>query len=593
MRRATIIAIALLALAAGAYLLLRGAEKNSTKPIERQAVATAPARRPNVVLISIDTVRPDHLGCYGYSRKTSSNIDALAAKGARFNWARGQAPWTLPSHMSLMTSMLPSHNRVENIDEVLSDSIPTLAERMKAGGYTTAALVNNGQMRAHWGFNRGFDLWREFEADTASGDCEHMTGAALDWLSSRPNTASEKPFFLFVHYYDAHDPYDPPEPYRQVFQNTLSGARTHELAWAGRTPEQQLPAEQLEQLKAAYDGEIAWLDHELGRLIEKLPPDTLLVLFSDHGEAFEEHGWTLHGATLFDEEIRTVLILSDPSPLKGKPASIDAPVMLMDVAPTILERCGIERPATFEGMSLLPLLKGGSLPDRAVQSETKAVLEGRILKTLILPPWKLVYDLVEGGQQLYKLPDEQTEVSAGQAAALAPLSSLMSQWVSEENYWMLYAHGSGEFEVKLTAPDGQFLVFIPIDMDYERDGVEPSEDGRSIRWMSYPGGKTKGMYLQISPADAPIKVDLKLSGETKPEQVFLGRSRTHPQSLPAVVNLPESEWQEPFNRRAFQADSPGLYIERRRGHGATTRQATPGKPDAQTQRQLRSLNYLR
>src|SRR4051794_7679516 len=131
--------------------------------------------RPNVLLISLDTLRPDHIGCYGYSKPTSPNLDHFAARAIRFTNCRAQAPWTLPSHMSLFTSMLPSQNGVDNLNKVLPADVTTLAALMSEAGYMTAALVNNGQMRAHWGFDRGFQTWREFAVDTPEGHCETIT----------------------------------------------------------------------------------------------------------------------------------------------------------------------------------------------------------------------------------------------------------------------------------------------------------------------------------------------------------------------------------------------------------------------------------
>ncbi len=161
----------------------------------------SPVGRTNVLLISLDTLRADHLGCYGYTRPTSPDLDRFAAQSIRFSNCRTQAPWTLPAHMALFTSMTPSSNGVDNLNKVLSDDIPTLAELLRSAGYRTAALVNNGQMKAHWGFNRGFSSWHEFEVDTPAGNCESITAAARAWLTNAP-----EPFFLFLHYYDAHDP---------------------------------------------------------------------------------------------------------------------------------------------------------------------------------------------------------------------------------------------------------------------------------------------------------------------------------------------------------------------------------------------------
>src|SRR5215468_10326927 len=133
------------------------------------------AARPNVLLISLDTLRPDHLGCYGYGKPTSPNLDRFARRALVFTNCRAQAPWTLPSHMSLFTSMVPSFNGVDNLNKVLPEDIPTMAQLLRGEGYRTAALVNNGQMRAHWGFARGFDQWREFDVDTPAGNCENLT----------------------------------------------------------------------------------------------------------------------------------------------------------------------------------------------------------------------------------------------------------------------------------------------------------------------------------------------------------------------------------------------------------------------------------
>src|SRR5205807_141719 len=178
-----------------------------------------PPARPNVVLVSLDTVRPDHLGCYGYGKDTSPNLDALARQGVRFGQARCQMPFTLASHMSLFTSTLPSHNTVDHLEAALPAELPTLAQLLHAHGYATAALVNDGQMKARWGFHRGFGLWREFPERRPEGDCEHLTAEALAWLDSRP----PEPFFLFLHYYDPHNPYDPPARYREAFRPSLTG----------------------------------------------------------------------------------------------------------------------------------------------------------------------------------------------------------------------------------------------------------------------------------------------------------------------------------------------------------------------------------
>jgi hypothetical protein len=328
-------------IATGVWLILPSHPRAALMPA---AAPHAAIRRPNVLLISIDTVRPDHLSLYGYAKKTSPNLasDFAQPGSAVFTRARSQAPWTLPSHMSLLTSMLPSHNGVDNINQVLPETILTLPQVLQTQGYRTAALVNTGQMRAHWGFNRGFDEWREFAVDTPEGACDNITNEAINWLRKNtfpladesvpgkvsPSDPRSRPFFLFVHYYDAHDPYEAPEEFQRAMGATLTGAEARALATANRTPEHNLDAATREKLIASYDAQLAWLDKEVGRLLSAAPPDTLVVLFSDHGEAFEEHGWTLHGATLYDEETRVVLAMKFPG-LATPARTFDEPVMLL------------------------------------------------------------------------------------------------------------------------------------------------------------------------------------------------------------------------------------------------------------------------
>lgn len=567
--------------------------------------------RPNVLLVSIDTVRPDHLGCYGYPRPTSPHIDRLAAGpgGVRFAHATAQAPWTLPSHMSLFTSMLPSHNRVETINQVLPEAFPTLAEIFRSHGYDTAAVVNNGQMRKHWGFARGFGTWQELEVDTPAGNCENVTAQALRWLGGRgPNPSGpdrrDKPFFLFVHYYDAHDPYDPPPAYRARFGVTTTGEEARAIAWAGRLPAQQLPPEQVARLKNAYDGELAWMDHELGNLFRRLPPDTLVVLFSDHGEAFEEHGWTLHGATLYDEEVRAALVLNHPRLRPTSTAAgsvIETPVMLMDVAPTILGLCGIEPPPHFAGADLRPLLAAGTAttsgPPRLILSETKAVLEGRVLKSAALPPWKLVYDLIDGSTRLYKLPGEAADLSAAEPVMAKTLADRVKPWAAEDDHWLLHADGPGEFDATLTAggDDGQFLVFIPTGADPERDHLEVSDDGKTLRWLTRPGGRRKSLYVQMSPPGAPVRLDLKTNGQRDPARVFLGPAGSHPAALPVelkTADLTTGPAPDPAHVKPAPPGEQALHVLRRPG-SSTAIPARAGKLDDETLRQLRSLGYIR
>lgn len=546
--------------------------------------------RPNVVLISLDTLRPDHLGCYGYDRPTSPNLDRFAARALRFSNCRAQAPWTLPSHMSLFTSMLPSHNGVDNLNKVLPDEITTLTQILRGEGYRTAALVNNGQMRAHWGFQRGFDAWREFEADAPAGNCESITREALAWL--RADQASA-PFFLFLHYYDTHNPYEAPAAFRKKLGATLTGEQTRQFCFRHRFPERAFEEPTvIKELMASYDAEIAWLDHELGKLFDALPANTMIVLFSDHGEGFKEHGWMLHGATLYDEEIRVPLLVKLPE-ATSQPVVIDESVMLMDVAPTILTRCGIRPPVEFQGMDLSPLWNGQVLRQRLIPSESKAVVEGRLALSVVLYPLKGIYWLFDGRFELYRLPDETRSLADTDKAAAEALFRPLRDWIESEQYWMIHAVGAGDYEATIELTKGRFGLFIPVGLDEIRDQFDLLDDGQTLRWHVYPGGtgRAKSLFLQPADPSAALRVDFKINGAPVREKMFISKDRRHPKMIPATVS-PDVPAVSPIIDKAFTAEKPGFYVMHHRSAGSRPRTFQAAPLDEQTIRQLRSLGYL-
>lgn len=555
---------------------------------EREAKTATQKPPPNVLLISLDTLRPDHLGCYGYARKTSPNLDKLARDGVVFSNCRCQAPWTLPSHMSLFTSTLPTSNGVDGLNKVLPEGFGTLAQYLGDAGYRTAGLVNNAQMRAHWGFARGFETWREFEADAPEGNCENITAQARTWLKS--NASAGKPFCLFLHYYDPHDPYEAPAPFRKVMGTTLTGKKARELCFRYRFPDLNIRQPELHaDLVAAYDAEIAWLDQELGKLLEDVPPNTLIVVCSDHGEAFEEHGWTLHGATLYEEEVRVPLLLRLPDGAKAGTKIPDS-VMLMDVAPTILAACGVRIPAQFQGDDLSPLWHGKTLPARLIPSETKAVLEGCYLLSAVQQPLKGIYSLFDGRLELYKLPDEHKDLKDGDPVAAKAMLKPLREWIEGEQFWMIHAVGRGDYEAVIEA-DGGFGLFIPVGHDRQRDDIEAVADGRALRWHVYPDGGVKSLFLQPTRPDAGIRLDVKINGESIPAKVFLGKEGKTPVRLPATVAADLSP-ESPFIEKRFASPKDGFHVIRHRSSRSRSGNAHVLRLDEQTLRQLRSLGYV-
>lgn len=334
--------------------------------------------RPNVVMISIDTLRADHLSCYGYTRPTTPHLDALAARGVRFANASAQASWTLPSHMSLMTSQYPHVHGVENDEQALAEEATTLPEVLAAHGYETAAFISWVYLGAQYGFAQGFDEYTELlppehlvDSETgAAYRAEEVTDHAIRWLN-KPRT---EPFFLFLHYFDPHISYEPPPPYDRLFDPAYEGAARGTFAWLKQYIKglhhepAQIDARDLAHITALYDGEIRYTDEHLGRLFDALErtvglDECLLVVTSDHGEELFEHGsMEGHQWTLYEETVHVPLIFSLPgAPDPGR--IVQTPVELIDVAATILNLLDIARPWSFQGRAHSALLAGDAPPD--------------------------------------------------------------------------------------------------------------------------------------------------------------------------------------------------------------------------------------
>ena len=296
------------------------------------------AERPSydVILITLDTLRPDHLGCYGYTAIQTPHIDQLAATGARFSQAFTPVPITLPSHTSLMTGAFPL---ATGVHDFTGNRVPpgttTLARILRDHGYTTAAFLGAPVLDSRFGLNQGFETYfdhfeigrmEEVHLDAMKRPGNQVVDEALKWLSHRPS----QPMFLWVHLYDAHSPYRPPEPY------------------AGRYPGRP------------YDGEIAFADSQIGRLTAGLAQQgrmekSLVVLVSDHGESLGEHGEKNHGFFVYNATLHVACVVKVPG---AAPRVVTDEVSLVDVMPTVLQALGIPVPSSVQGRSLLSLVEG-------------------------------------------------------------------------------------------------------------------------------------------------------------------------------------------------------------------------------------------
>ncbi|MDA8020626.1 MAG: sulfatase-like hydrolase/transferase [Thermoanaerobaculia bacterium] len=336
--------------------------------------------RPNVLLISIDTLRADHLGSYGYARDTSPFLDSLAAVGVRFHSAFAQASWTLPSHMSLLTSTYPGTHRVETSRRALPSAIPTLAEQLQGAGYATAGYVSWIYLKSEYGFGRGFDRYVELLPETSLQDSathhsirsEAFVDRALEWVRDPP----AQPWFLFLHLFDPHMSYEPPLDIAQRYDPSLDGLQSGSYEVLSRYIDglrddaPAVPPEVLRHATALYDGEVRFVDRALRRFFAALEDrglleSTVVVVTSDHGEELDDHGsMEGHQWTLYDEVIRVPLIVVLPGSFSSRERSSrveNRMVQTIDVAPTVLELGGIEVPAEFEGRSLVPLLREESV----------------------------------------------------------------------------------------------------------------------------------------------------------------------------------------------------------------------------------------
>jgi arylsulfatase A-like enzyme len=387
------------------------------------AAATQPR---NAILISIDTLRPDHLGCYGHGPETSPTLDALAAAGVRFEDVTAAAPWTLPSHATMLTGLYPSHHGVIHHETRLSSNVVTLAEEFQAAGFDTLAVVNTHNVGApQFQLDQGFRQFRyimETEDDPRaqtvrtfdSGDT--VASTAKELLHARD---ADKPFFLFLHFYDVHTDFTPRTEYRDRFVEPYAGRLTGSTTQLVRVRngEETLGPPDVKWLEQMYDAEIRQLDDLLGRFFawlddEGLGEETLFVVTSDHGEEFQEHGSVLHGRTQYQEVLHIPLLLKGP----GIPAAvIPTPVHGVDVTPTILGVMGLVSHAPRDGLDLSPLWHGGTLPPRLFfgEADHNNVVDGEdvydIKKMVREGSSKFLFDTHTGVGELYDLARDRGE----------------------------------------------------------------------------------------------------------------------------------------------------------------------------------------
>ncbi|HEV7501809.1 MAG TPA: sulfatase [Vicinamibacteria bacterium] len=415
----------------GLALLALSCRGGSAPPSPRPSLgAPRSGNGLSVLLITIDTLRADHLGVYGYKRPTSPHIDAFAGRGTVFDRAYTFWPKTRGSFVMMMTGLRPSQNGYSKAHQALLDFNPTLASVLHEAGYRTAAILDNPNLARQHGYARGFDSYRETWEDKGLPDSEAararaITEGGIAYLrAARPDA----PFFLWLHYVNPHAPYTPPPPFDRMFADGAEvGPRLPAVSGfhGGVKKEWAVPGQaRLGYYVSQYDGEIAAVDDEVGRLLEGLGRSavagkTAVVLTSDHGESLGEHDYYFdHGEDVFDPCLSIPMMIVLPGAPAGRRASTLSSTL--DVLPTILDAVKVSYPPDLAGTSVLPAVVSGGGParDRLFAQNDRnlsATFDGRL---------KLVSTPLDSGAARLALYDrtldrgETRDVSAGNAEPL-------------------------------------------------------------------------------------------------------------------------------------------------------------------------------
>jgi len=360
--------------------------------------------QPNILLITLDTTRADVLGCYGGDPKISPNLDRIAGRSHLFEHAAASVPQTMPSHTTIFSGLHPfNHGVRKNLAVVVGSEVPLLAEELHGLGYTTGAFVSSFVVDGRFGLGRGFDHYDAPDTRPGVGDgmerrAAKTVAAAIDWISGRA-----APWFIWVHLFDPHAPYEPPQPF------------------AGRFADHP------------YAGEVAYMDNEVGRLIGSLVAtgtfdDAVIIIAGDHGEALGEHGEETHGILLYEATTRVPLVIHVPGQTKA--ARHAQPIGLVDVAPTVRDLVGIE--TASDGISLMPVLRG----DQEVGIDRVLYLES--LEGYLRNGWAPLFAVVRGSMkyidsprpELYDLgadPNEKNDLASKRPGTAEKLAARLAE----------------------------------------------------------------------------------------------------------------------------------------------------------------------
>ena len=483
--------------------------------------------QPMVVLVSIDTLRADHLSSYGYERKTSPFLDTLAESGTRFEFARSASPWTLPAHATMLTGQLPATHHIVDDSVSLSASTPILAEELQKKGWGTGGVVSTMYVSSLFGFDRGFDFFEDFdllsEKKNLAGtvEAENIIDTALSWFGKQP---ADKPLFLFLHFYDVHYAYEAPAPFDTAFDRA---PQKGDLKYKNyfHFKKKKVKADQQAHQIAQYDEEILYVDAQLKRLSDVLSekrPDLRWVITADHGEEFWERGSWGHAHTLYSEQLHIPLIVSG----KGVPKSVvdSGWVGNHDVAPTIAAWGDVELDA--DGIDLSGYFSGKeTLPERPMLAETTRFKTNRI--SLFEGGYRLEWDLNTGKSELFHTQEdlkETTDISNTEPEIAFAFKKrteelLGKPWTAQSTGTVLLSKAvalkDGRHSRKLDVQEGDAFQILPYDASITFQNAEGDSQGP---WYLVGGESSTDTALVIEKQQAN-RVELDEAAKKKLEQL--------------------------------------------------------------------------
>jgi len=572
-----------------ALVWLLAAQTPGCKPKpEAGGHAGKPDPRPSFVLVSIDTLRADHLGVYGYPRDISPTIDRLT--GTRFALTVSTSSWTLPTHVSMLTGLYPSVHGVEDDGVRLAESVPTLAGALRAAGYRTLAVTSHVYASSQFGLDRGFDVFDD--ELTRGGTRSPVAAEVVDRITKHLPKSKDRPFFAFFHFFDPHWPYAPPEPFRSRFADpgyrgpmdgTLAPLKPYFMG-------EPMPAADLQHIVDLYDGEIAYVDSQLARLLGELKKrnlldNTVFIVTADHGEEFKEHGSLGHARTLYQEQLAVPLIFSGHPSMPPNTTRSD-PASLVDIAPTVLAMAGVEQVPAMDGRSLVPAGKERALhaQSRRFGVELRAALHGRakVIEN-VFERTRVFYDLVSD-------PGEQKPLKSDPTGG--PLRRGLHRFVREtDSGWHLTLKSpeKGAMRVSLTAQtDGRIILarrFFSDNLGGSRaefEKFELADDRRRLVAELVLTNHMGEIILRTDPPTSELRLDVRF--DEAQARVFLGGGTEAPGKLalrpedPRLVNWPR-----------LSGGKPGLHV---RSHLDPSLVAPRSNLSEQTRAQLEALGYV-